>query len=145
VKPWQQGRQSNTVLINSRDCLLRFIQEKKHDIIFSGYLQYRRKKFSSGELSLRLADIHMFSSTVLKLRIVHTEVLCMYLPRGWMDLPNSWHGAVFVCRKVFSSVSLPDVILLLQCSGSAAQTFPMQELLTITQGDSRLSHCRLGG
>lgn len=42
-------------------------------------------------------------------------------------------------------VSLPDVSLLLQCAGSSAWTFPMQDTLhIILQGDNRLSHCRLG-
>lgn len=40
---------------------------------------------------------------------------------------------------------MPDVDLLLQCSGSSAQMFPTQEVLgIILQGDSRTSHGRLG-
>lgn len=129
----------------SLECVLGFIQEEKHHIRFSGYLQHGRKRFSAGDFPSALPML-LGSAALCCSSGSHAEHRArVYVHRGRMDLPNSWCGEAFVCRKVFSSVSLPDADLLLQCSGSSAWTFPAKEILDITlQGDNRLCHCRLG-
>lgn len=95
--------------------------------------------FSSGDIPLYLADIHTCSSIALKSRITHTGTVQASTCRvdGWIYDTAAAEERLSAARCFPQSV--PDVSLLLQCSGSSAWTFPIQEALhVIWQGDDVL-------
>lgn len=95
--------------------------------------------FSSGDIPLYLADIHTCSSIALKSRITHTGPVQASTCRvdGWIYDTAAAEEHLSAARCFPQSV--PDVSLLLPCSGSSAWTFPMQEALhVIWQGDDVL-------